>query len=118
MNLGQQLDWVSQNQQAISLRDAGMQSAADHADRVVGAWSESAYTALCHFIGKLKPPEFTTEEVREWALFVGLEEPPDRRAWGSVMMRAVRRGLIYKVGYRAHRDPSRHKGVSTVWAPR
>lgn len=99
---------------AIHRRDEGMKAAAEHADRSVPGWGDTAYAAVCRYIAwPHNPPRFTTEDVRVWAK---LEEPPDRRAWGAVMVRAVRSGLIRKVGYRAHRDPSRHKGVSTVWS--
>lgn len=105
-----QVDWV----RATRLRDKGMQRAVEHADRVEDGWGQVAYSAVRQFLVR-QPPfrSFTTEDVREWAK---LKEPPDRRAWGAVMVRAVRGGLIHKVGYRPHRDPSRHKGVSTVWA--
>lgn len=108
-----QMDWLQQ-QRAIQLRDQGMAHAVEHADECVAGWGETAYRAVREFISRRERHErFTTEDVREWAK---LEEPPDRRAWGAVMMRAVRGGLIHKAGYRPHRDPSRHKGVSTVWS--
>jgi len=112
-----QLDWLGpEPEPAAQLRDVGMRRAADHANRAHGEWGEQAYGALRRFLAMLRPDEFTTEDVREWSDTI--PEPPDRRAWGHVMMRAARAGEIRKVGYRAHRDPSRHKGVSTVWRPR
>jgi hypothetical protein len=98
------------------LRDQGMERATQHADRVSAAWSHLAYEGLLAYV-KQRPTSmpFTTEDVRA---AVRIAEPPDRRAWGAVVARAARAGVIRRVGYRQHSDPIRHRGISTVWEPK
>lgn len=80
-------------------RDSGMTRAADHADAVVGGWSDAAYQFLLDFVGANRDENFMTERVRLLAEASGLALPPDNRAWGAVTSRAVRQGLIRRVGY-------------------
>lgn len=98
---------------AVQARDDGMERATAHADAVSDRWRVNALAAVVDYITRdLFVEDFTAEDVREWAR---LPEPPDRRAWGTIMVVAARKGYIAKAGYRPHRDPSRHHGVSTVW---
>jgi hypothetical protein len=41
--------------------------------------------------------------------------PPDARAWGSVIMRARRAGLIEHAGYAQSLRRSRHAGIVSTW---
>jgi hypothetical protein len=77
--------------------ERGMNQAVDHADRVSPEWSERAYDKLFEYawLGV----DFMTEDVRLWAEQVGLDSPPDNRAWGAVVNKAVREHLIERVGY-------------------
>jgi hypothetical protein len=102
----------SDRQLAIDLRDEGMARAKSHADVVYENWSACAYAALIRYVG-VHLDDFTAEDVREWAIDV--PEPPDRRAWGSVLLKGSRDRIIRRAGYRPHRDPVRHHGISTVW---
>lgn len=103
---------------AEEARDKALDRATAHANRVQADWDQMAMQALMRYMGAysnagLTAQDFTAEDVREWAVWV--PEPPDRRAWGGVFMKAARAGRIRQVGYRKHRDPSRHRGISTVW---
>ena len=114
---------------ARDLAEQGADRAVAHADQDEPGWSERAYRLLLAFIAEKKTircagldptqdiREFSTEDVREW-IGARLPEPPDRRAWGAIVRRAVTAGLIVRAGYRPHRDPSRHHGVSTLWRVR
>ncbi|HDY88544.1 MAG TPA: hypothetical protein ENH82_10605 [bacterium] len=42
-------------------------------------------------------------------------DPPSARAWGSVVFRAVRNGLIHKVGYRNVTNEKAHCTPATLW---
>lgn len=95
------------------LAELGMDRAAEHAERMRQGWVASARAAVADYITRdLFVEPFTCEDVRDWAK---LPEPPDRRAWGAVMMSVAKEGWIRKAGYRPHKAPSRHNGISTVW---
>jgi hypothetical protein len=97
---------------ARRLRDEGIERAAAHAGP---AWGERAYALLRAFIARYpKDTVFMIEDVRAFAK-AQIEEPPDRRAWGAVAVRARRAGLIEKFGYQTHKDPVRHMGASMSW---
>lgn len=78
-------------------RDEGMRRVAEHAEQVIPDWGDLAYESLETFVG-LNDGKFLAEQFIAWAADHGLPIH-DTRAFGSVMTRAVRRGLITKVGY-------------------
>lgn len=59
---------------------------------------------------------FMAEDVREFARGVdGFEDPPDGRAWGSVVMRAAKAGIIKRIGYAPMKSPNCHANPKSVW---
>ncbi len=98
---------------AIREADAGMARAADHAERVVPAWSSTAYSFLLCFA--TMRAQFTSEDCSEWAAGMGLEQPSPR-AWGSIYRRAAQAGIIVKAGYGVSKR--RHLSPCPVWASR
>lgn len=95
-----------------ALRDSGMETAERHADEVSDGWSDRALSFLIiyakshrHIIG---------EGVRAASEGI-VEHPPHLRAWGAVMMRAARRGIIAKIGYTQVSNPKAHKANAAVW---
>lgn len=104
-----QLDiFLSQN-----LRDKGIQQAINHADQVKPLWSEQAYNCLLNYIRY--NDEFMTEDVRE-ASKHQLSEPPSARAWGGIIVKAVKCGLIYRKGFRNVSNVKAHCTPATLWA--
>ena len=104
-----QLDiFLSQN-----LRDKGIQQAINHADQVKPLWSEQAYNCLLNYIRY--NDEFMTEDVRE-ASKHQLSEPPSARAWGGIIVKAVKCGLIYRKGFRNVSNVKAHRTPATLWA--
>lgn len=99
--------------ECIHLRDAGIKQAVDHANDVSPGWSERAYEALAAYSRMHRT--FTGEQVRSYASAIGLELPPDNRAWGGVFTRAAKRGLIRKQGYSTSHNPEAHMRPITVW---
>jgi hypothetical protein len=79
----------------------GARRAADHADRMREAWTATAVAWVRLFVSSRVGRPFLAEEVRAGALEWGLDAPPDGRAWGHVMRRAQRDGLIAAAGYAA-----------------
>ena len=94
--------------------DAG-HAAADAALRNAGApWCEQAMVLLEQY--RLKAVgKFLCEDVRVFAESNGLPKPPDSRAWGGVIKRAQRLGIVVPAGYAMTRHPSCHAGVKTAW---
>lgn len=100
---------------ARAARDAGIHRATAHADRVNPKWSDDAYAFLERHART--SPLFTTEDVR--AASAGeVPDPPDSRAWGGVVLRAVRAGLLELDGYMTARDPKVHCNVVKRWRSR
>lgn len=72
----------------------GMRAAEDAANRAVEGWSETALEAVKEVGARLG--RFTVEELRNASV---LEAPTDQRAWGGVIQRAARLGIIVRDGY-------------------
>lgn len=98
--------------EAARLRDIGIEQAVNHADAVVENWSEMAMSFLRGFLDTAG--EFMTEEVR-FAATGFVPNPPDERAWGSVIVRARKLGLIVKTGVKCKSDKCCHRGFGSVW---
>lgn len=95
-------------------RDDGIERVAMKADLLDEGWTDRAYAALTIYCAKAKDP-FITEDVRAWAEGLGLiSAPHDSRAWGAVMQKASRKGLVTKVGY----APAKSSNLSpkVLWA--
>lgn len=98
------------------LRARGMQRAERTAERFEPGWPDRAYGHLQVFLSRqAQGTEFMTEDVRQAAYRGGLETPPSERAWGSVVNRAVRAGLIERAGTRQVTNPKAHRAYASVW---
>lgn len=97
---------------ARAARDRGMQQAIDHANRVDPSWADTVYTYLRVYART--HPSFTTEDVRR-AAGDEVPTPPDKRAWGGVVNRAVRAGVVARSGFVQAKDPKVHCNVVTLW---
>ena len=96
------------------LRDLGMQQATTNADRAVLGWSEMAYGYLLEWLA-YHAEAFTGEQVREFAMQRGCQEPTHKRAWGGVMMRAARERKIHKIGTAQVTNPKAHMANAALW---
>lgn len=75
------------------------QRAVDRTEREVDSdWSERAMVYLrLHTHRKI--PAWSGEAFRLWAESKGLPPPADARSYGPIIAKAIRDGLIVKVGY-------------------
>lgn len=97
-------------------RDTGVKRASTRADRKVSDWSKDAYSALALYIDAYPSREFMAEDVRAWAeTGLGLQPPPDPRAWGGIMQRANRAKLLAHMGYRPSGNARAHLRPTAVW---
>ena len=94
------------------LRDKGINQAIDNADDTHERWSEKAYKFLINWIKTQY--EFMTEDVR-LASEKEIPIPPSNRAWGGIILRASRAGLISRVGFSNVKNAKAHRTPATVW---
>lgn len=103
--------------EGTTLREKGMQQAIDHADRNFPAWSERAYGFLKKWLNELRPGKhFKTEDFRiKMELDELIERPPSDRAYGSLITRAAKAGLIRKIGHGTVVNPKAHRCYASLW---
>lgn len=104
----------SRSDEGRKLRDAGIQTAADHADAVEDRWTDRAFAELCRIGPRLT--QFTSGDVRKIAHAEGLPLPPDPRSWGAVMVRARRAKLVRFLAYVPDPDPKSHRCPTSLYA--
>lgn len=95
-------------------RDEAIERVVTKADTIDPGWSDRAYAALSIYCAKSREP-FIAEDVRAWAEGLGLiSAPHDARAWGAVIQKAARKGMLAKVGY----APAKSSNLSpkVLWA--
>lgn len=97
---------------AANLRDSGIKRAVDHANREEPVWSEKAFNFLREYIRSNR--EFMVEQLRS-ASTGKVPEPPTTRAWGGIVVRAKKMGLIKRKGYRKTSNKKAHCTPATLW---
>lgn len=93
------------------LRDKGMKVASDHAELTNICWNQMAFDMLVECPLKT----FMTEQLRAWAYENGLPKPPNEKAWGSIVTKAAKAGLIIFQGYRRVSNPQAHRRPAGLW---
>lgn len=107
------LDFAHNQSMGTDLGHAAAQVASDHADRVTPAWSDRALAALRAYCAT--HVDVMAEDVRAYAATLGVPQPPDRRAWGAVMLRAKAAGWIKHAGFTRAKDPRVHSNPVGTW---
>lgn len=98
--------------ESIKNRDIGIEAAKVHADTKEPTWSDKAYKFLLTYC--IKNKEFMAEDVRV-ASENHVPEPPSKRAWGSVFMKAAKAKIIKRIGFRNTKNPKSHSTPATLW---
>ncbi len=93
------------------LRDIGIEQAVENADKKESCWSDEAL----EYVIKYPHNRFMAEEVRIWAYSEGLNIPPHGRAWGAVIRRAEKAGIIKHDGFKNVSNPKAHRTPASVW---
>ena len=93
----------------------GMNTAASHADRVVPDWSKEALTHFKMYLLHFGHQPFMTEDVRTYAENMGMEPPPDRRAWGAIAVQAKKLGWVRSLGYAPQKSTNAHRAPKNLW---
>lgn len=108
MNTQQQIDFGRAN------RDRGMQVAVDHANAVERGWEDMAYEFFINVFLKHHKGPFMCEDYRAACKGV-VPDPPSLRAFGSIISKAKKRGLIQRIGIRPVKNPRAQMANATVW---
>lgn len=98
------------------LRDAGIHAAITNAERQATDWATEAMRALQMYLLAHPGEEFMAEDVREYAYnTLAVPYPPHCRAWGAIISKAARDGLIERVGIAPVKTASSHMANASVW---
>lgn len=92
----------------------GMTRALLNAESKIPCWGGYALQMLRKFIGTHTGP-FMMEDVRAYAYANGLPRPERDQAWGAIVRRAFKCGIIVKIGQGVAKDPTRHRGYTALW---
>lgn len=95
-------------------RDAGIAVAVEHADAKSPSWSARAYEMLKQFLLNHNS-SFMAEDVRMYAEALDFAVPPNKRAWGGVIAKASRKGLIKQIGTKRVKNKDAHCANAAVW---
>lgn len=103
-------------QLTLLLKEQGIQQALDHANQVHEKWAEAAFAKLCQYCQHFENGYyFVGEEFRQWAIERGLPVPPSMRAFGGILLRGAKAGLIAKMGHSVTSNPKAHGCFCTLW---
>lgn len=97
-------------------RDKGIAQAVDHANEMTHTWSEDTFSLFKIWLShKVRGHEFLLEQFRN-EVGEAIEEPPSLRAFGIISVRAVKAGLIKKIGTAQVKNVKAHKATANLWA--
>jgi hypothetical protein len=102
------------NQLNLFEKEIAIQRATDHQEKRLPGWNERALKMLMYF--SRITDDFITEDFRYWAEKNGLEEPGEPRAYGGIVLKASRMGMIIPTGhFRNMKNPKSHENPKRVW---
>jgi hypothetical protein len=84
--------------EAADKRNEGMDRAEDHAEHTSSGWGAAAASLLEKFVQERGSEPFLAEDFVDYAR-TKILSPPDKRAFGPVLSRAAKAGVIRKDGY-------------------
>ena len=113
---GQQAEIVSPGRRVTGpeLARAGAAQAERNANETAPGWSDKAFEALCQFVRRIGPDrKFQAEDVR---MYANVPPAPSLRAWGNVMVRAAREGIIKNTGMTEKvNNATAHSANASLW---
>lgn len=95
------------------LAEVGMNLALNNAEAKESGWADAALNLFREFIPSRK--QFMCEDFRKFCEVKGLTVPPSKRAFGGIILKAYKEGLIKKVGYGKVKNPRAHSANASVW---
>lgn len=98
------------------LRDIGMRIATESAEKKNPGWGDKCFELLKKYLMTTPAPTFQAESFRIWAHEdQRLEYPHSGRAYGGVITRAAKAGLIVKDGIGPVSNPRAHCANASIW---
>lgn len=98
---------------AEDLRDTGIKMALDHAEEKAPTWGERCFQLLLDYM-KINNQPFMVEYFRQWTEGK-IEDPPSKRAFGGIITKAAKAGLVKQVGWAKTSNYKAHKTPAAVW---
>ncbi len=99
--------------EAIEAKERGIQQAIDSAENREIAWGDKVMDLLRVFLSE-RPTPFRCEEFRLWCEG-RIQKPPHDRAYGYVIRKASKAGMIIFCGYDKTENPKAHRANCAKW---
>ena len=87
--------------------------AVEGAENQHAGWSDTAYAYVQLFCAQNHGRRVAGHEIVNAGIAYGVIQPANRRAWGAPMRRAVKAGLIKRIGFTE--DPLRPGNATALW---
>jgi len=94
------------------LTGIGIARAVENAERSIPDWKAKAYRFLVSYARK--HDSFMVEDVRN-ASVKKVPTPPSERAWGGVIRKAVKEGVVEHIGFMTVKNPKAHSTPASFW---
>lgn len=95
------------------LAEKGIKQAVTNANRKHDGWSQKAFELLRIYLLTKNTP-FLCEDFRAWCEGK-LPNPPSKRAFGGIIQRAAKEGVIKRVAYQSVSNPKAHCAMASAW---
>lgn len=99
---------------AEQARDKGIETALSNADWKEKDWPKKAFEFLKKFLQNHNGP-FMVEEVRSYAALLDFPLPPSARAWGGIITKAAKSGIVERCGYQPTKNVKAHSTPAALW---
>lgn len=93
----------------------GMKLSCDNAEHKEPGWGKKASYLLGEFLLAQGYNKFLCEDFRKYCEVAQLTTPPSLRAYGGIILKAYKEGLIKNVGYGKVKNPKAHAANAAVW---
>ena len=97
------------------LKEIGMDMAAETAEGQQPGFKEKALDFISMYAKSMWNAPFMCEDVRKAWEDNGNPPTKNGRAWGAIISRAAREGIIVHVGYNRVSNPKAHRANASVW---
>lgn len=97
-------------------KQVGIETATNQAESVEPGWNEKADHMFREWLkGWPVGYTFLIEDFRTWSSIFGLSDPPSKRTFGAIPLRAKKKNLIRAAGLAKTKSKNQHGCFSTVW---